>query len=53
MRLRTPVTGTVIEVADEKAQAFMDKGFQKVCDPVKPVKVPPKKASARKPKSKE
>lgn len=50
MKLRTPVTGTVIDVAEAKAQRYIDQGFQRI---VEPVKAPPRKATAKKPKSKE
>ena len=30
MKLRTPITGTLIDVADEKAAKYIERGFQPV-----------------------
>lgn len=44
MKLRTPVTGTVIDVADDRAGTFIAQGFQ----PVEPKKkAAPKKAAKK------
>ena len=48
MLLRTPVTGTVIDVADDQAEKYIGQGFQ----PVGPKRkaAPKKKAPAKKSK---
>ena len=48
MKLRTPITGTTIVVADDKAKGYIDMGFAVV----EPAKAAQKKA-AKKSKSKE
>ena len=38
MKLTTPITGTVIEVADEKAAKYIERGFSAVPQAKKPAR---------------
>ena len=50
MLMRTPVTGTVIDVAEDKAEFYLGQGFQRVAGPEPKKKAAPRKATAKKPK---
>ena len=56
MKLRTPVTGALVDVADDRAARYLAKGFQKVEEPKRAAKAdeadkaeaPKKKAAPKK-----
>lgn len=47
MKLRTPVTGTTIDVADEKAPSYIAQGFQPIEEQPKPAKKPAAKKKGK------
>lgn len=48
MKLRTPVTGAVVDVADEKVEKYLGRGFQRI----EPQKKPKAEAPVEEPKPK-